>query len=546
MTFGRVMVLGDEARSTLSVIRSLGRAGLEVHWGGAEPDGVPARSRYVKDRHLLDGDWVPVLSAIVDRIGFDLVIPTTDEVAIPLDAARDRISVKLALPPPEAFAIVQHKARTTALARGLGVPVPEEIVLGGGEGAERVPDWPFPLIVKPASSFTEASLATRHQVERVFDREGLERALATRDPALEVVVQREVPGIGGGLEILAVGGDILYAFQHRRLHEPERGGGSSFRESVPVDPTLLEHGRRLARALRYTGVAMIEVREHGGAYTLLEINGRFWGSLPLAIAAGADFPHFLYRALVEGRRDFPAGYAYGVRSRNLGKDAGWWVERARRDGIVFTLPVAAKELAELALRGEKSDTFAGDDLQPALADLAELGKKAGLKLWQRLGSEALRIPALSERRGVALSTTLARSARVLFVCKGNLARSPFAAAVLERLAPNRYEIRSAGFKTHAGRASPPEVVRAASALGLDLSAHRARALSPEDLAWADIVLVFDDLGRAAVPGDTVHDLSAFAPPRLADPYGRPEGEARALFERIEDALATALRNGKGA
>ena len=60
------------------------------------------------------------------------------------------------------------------------------------------------------------------------------------------------------------------------------------------------------RALRYTGVAMVEFKVNAktGEFVLIEINGRFWGSLPLAVAAGANFPLWLYQMWVENREDF--------------------------------------------------------------------------------------------------------------------------------------------------------------------------------------------------------------------------------------------------
>ena len=56
-------------------------------------------------------------------------------------------------------------------------------------------------------------------------------------------------------------GDIVLAFQHKRLHElPLTGGGSCLRESVPVHPTLLAHADKLMRAVGWHGVAMVEFK----------------------------------------------------------------------------------------------------------------------------------------------------------------------------------------------------------------------------------------------------------------------------------------------
>ena len=103
------------------------------------------------------------------------------------------------------------------------------------------------------------------------------------------------------------GGRDPRGFQHERLHEPPEGGGGTYRKSVPLSPELLKATRRLMKELRYTGVAMAEfkVNPRTGGWVLIEINGRFWGSLPLTIAAGADFPRYLYELMVHGRTGFP-------------------------------------------------------------------------------------------------------------------------------------------------------------------------------------------------------------------------------------------------
>ena len=76
------------------------------------------------------------------------------------------------------------------------------------------------------------------------------------------------------------------------------------------------------RALRYTGVAMVEFKVNAktGEFVLIEINGRFWGSLPLAVAAGANFPLWLYQMWVENREDFSEKPKIGLYCRNLQAD----------------------------------------------------------------------------------------------------------------------------------------------------------------------------------------------------------------------------------
>src|SRR5206468_12795896 len=80
------------------------------------------------------------------------------------------------------------------------------------------------------------------------------------------------------------------------------GSGSSLRESTPPPPDMAEAARTLLEALQWHGVAMVEFKRDArdGLPRLMEINGRFWNSLPLAIASGVDFPFLLYTLARDG------------------------------------------------------------------------------------------------------------------------------------------------------------------------------------------------------------------------------------------------------
>jgi len=71
-------------------------------------------------------------------------------------------------------------------------------------------------------------------------------------------------------------------------------------------------------ALRWHGVAMVEFKrdEVTDRFWLLEINGRFWGSLPLALSAGIDFPYYLYQLASGTTPHPPSSYAEGVLARD--------------------------------------------------------------------------------------------------------------------------------------------------------------------------------------------------------------------------------------
>jgi protein-tyrosine-phosphatase len=104
------------------------------------------------------------------------------------------------------------------------------------------------------------------------------------------------------------------------------------------------------------------------------------------------------------------------------------------------------------------------------------------------------IRRLARRRRPVDSRAIAGYRHVIFVCHGNILRSPFAAALLRRelgaSGPN-YTIGSAGLHAQSERPADPRGVVAAQSLGIDLHAHRAALLTKELVDAADVLLVMD-------------------------------------------------------
>ena len=145
-------------------------------------------------------------------------------------------------------------------------------------------------------------------------------------------------------------------------------------------------------------------------------------------------------------------------------------------------------------------------------------------------------------------------ASVLFVCHGNICRSPYAAAVMQAALPSslrRLRITSAGF-IGAGRPVPPEGLAVAGRLGVDLSGHRSAPLTASVVGAAQLVIVMDAdqrheivqrFGRRAeevlVLGDC--DPQPIDTRTIRDPVEQPVEVFEATYARIDRCISQLLK-----
>jgi predicted ATP-grasp superfamily ATP-dependent carboligase len=407
VTGRRHVLVTDAGRgSAVAFIRSLGRRGWRVTAADADPSSPGFRSRYTSRRLVhpqprdRPDDVVEAILTAVATTDVDLVVPITDEIGLPLSDARSRFEglTTLALPTPAALAATHDKSATLALARRLGVPVPAtRLVADVGEGLATARELGYPIVVKPVSSRQVLADGTigSYAVTYATDPDELRQRLETPG-ACPVLLQQWLPGEGIGVELLMDHGRPLAAFQHRRIREvPPTGGASSLRESVPLEPELYDHAVRMLAEVEWTGLAMVEFRRgRDGAGHLMEINGRVWGSLPLATTSGMDFPGRLADLLLDGppAADEPVAvdYAMGVRARNLRLDLVWVGSvlsgRHRQRSLPYPGRRAAfGALASLLDPWIRDDLLAWSDPSPGLAQIATIARDGFRRSGRRRG-----------------------------------------------------------------------------------------------------------------------------------------------------------------
>lgn len=502
---------------------------------------------------------------------YELIIPVTERTLVALSKRRDSFRhVNIVMPDLNSLEIALDKSQTLQLADRVGVPRPRGVSLESLEQLAQLKEsLKFPLVLKPSRSIGSAEGGASHlQVSYAFDGNELEAGCVHALRFGPVLLQEFFPGIGVGIELIARKGEILYAFQHRRIHEvPLTGGGSSLRKSEPVIPQLLEASRRLIAALQWNGVAMVEFKLDpvSQEFCLMEINGRFWGSLPLAVAAGADFPAMLLEMQLEGTVSHPQAYTNNVYCRLLSRDLHWYeaVLRGGADTRITNVPgnwAVIRELGLFFYPRHRFDVQALRDPVPGLVDIGRILISYSRRLKAYLHDRRFYARQKLAWKSGEVAANILRARSMLFLCYGNINRSALADVMIRAYAEDSgISVASAGFHEDSGRPADPVMVEIAAQFGLQMSALRSTHVTRELLQDSDIIFVMEKnhYDRLCAINETLAEKvyllgasqrRANLPAEIADPYGRAREYYFACYERIAEAMdgikeVIAVRNG---
>jgi predicted ATP-grasp superfamily ATP-dependent carboligase len=386
-----ILVTDGQQRAALAITRSLGRRGIRVWVGEEESGSLAAASRYCAREVIYPSpyrdplEFERFLLRFVERKPVDAVLVTSDVTThiVSRNADLIRPHAAIAVPPFEAFECVTDKWSLLQRAVEHDIPIPVTHVVDGKAAlAAHLPRIDYPVVVKP----TRSRMLTRTgwvsgSAQYAADEKALLRLYRETEylASAPSLIQERVIGSGLGVFVLCDRGRVVATFAHTRLREkPPSGGVSVLCESAPFDPELQDQAIRLLEPIGWHGVAMLEYKQNlrTGRPVLMEVNGRFWGSLQLAVDAGLDFPYLSCQLALGQQLNLPVPYAVGIKSRWTLGDLDHLLARLRhgRKDLPDNAPSAwgaVVDFLRAAAPGVRGEMLRRDDPGPAYRELCQ-------------------------------------------------------------------------------------------------------------------------------------------------------------------------------
>jgi predicted ATP-grasp superfamily ATP-dependent carboligase len=315
----------------VAIVRSLGRKRIEITAADNVRAATAFFSRYCRHRVAYappernSSAFIASMLGLVKRRHYDVLIPYSDLVMMPISRHRDMFTrfVKVPIPEYETIARAHNKSEMLDIAAEQGISCPRTYRISAIHELKRISqNIEYPVVIKPrASTIWHGNTGSTTNISR----ENYANSAEELVPKYERVhrrsewplVQEYIPGEGYGVCALLNESDPRAVFVHKRIREyPITGGPSTLRVSV-LNPQLRNLGLKILKALKWHGVAMVEFKmdSRDNKPKLMEINGRFWGSLALSMWSGVDFPYLLYKMAAEGDVDPVFNYKVGVKCR---------------------------------------------------------------------------------------------------------------------------------------------------------------------------------------------------------------------------------------
>jgi carbamoyl-phosphate synthase large subunit len=228
-----------------------------------------------------DRQYIPIIEGICDAEDVNLIIPTIDD-ELPIFGRAllrlQRAGIQVAVSSEYTSNICNDKFETYLFCRRNGIRTPATRLGGNFE----LGSLQFPVYVKPRYGRGSVNVfAVQNEAQL--------RLFLSYVP--DAIVQDQLPGTEFTVDVLAdFNGRILSIVPRERL---VIRAGVSDKGITRKRDDVIAFAKDLAERLQIIGPANIQCKVDSGVISLIEINPRFSGGIPLTIAAGADFPSWL-------------------------------------------------------------------------------------------------------------------------------------------------------------------------------------------------------------------------------------------------------------
>lgn len=332
----KVLVLDCWMRKGLSVIRALGREGLEVHCCSHKSISPARFSKYTKrffifpDPEIEPKKFKKMLVSLLKENRYSSLIPLEEPTIELILEFRDEIEryTKIALVDKIKFERAVDKWNSVRLAKKVGIPVPESYCpQNESEVNDAIKKIGFPLIIKPRKTSGGRGL------KKINNRGEFDENYPSIVKRFGRPMIQEYIGEGPGVLVWLIvrDGKILADFSYERLRKYPMGSGPGTMWVSTDNKKIKKYSEDISKALDWHGIIIVEFKmdPKDNKPKFMEINPRLGGSTAHPLVCGVNFPYILY-LLALNKKIIKPKYVVGRKTRWLAADIMHFVSNKKR------------------------------------------------------------------------------------------------------------------------------------------------------------------------------------------------------------------------
>lgn len=304
-------------RVSYNVLRNLSQHGIKVVVGDESKYNMCSMSKYSIDSFQYPSafvhpeEFINKLLEIIEKHKPKVLIPCHEESFI-IAKYRDRFPEKLIIPISSYSTLMKAHDKISAnrIAKLVNVPIPKIYNIHTLKELEDNKNiFQYPIVVKLSNSNASKGVFYAkdfQELKKIF--------IENFNETNKLYLQEYVIGSGYGASFIYKDGQMISGFVHKRLIEKTHTGGVSTKRISIKNEKILNYGKSILDHLKWTGPAMVEFKynEENNQAWFIEINARYWGSLPLPIAAGLNMPYIHYLSALNQENKTVVDYKEGI------------------------------------------------------------------------------------------------------------------------------------------------------------------------------------------------------------------------------------------